>query len=136
MKNGEIEKSQPTFIISTFKTDIIKMGLVFLISNYFIAKTSLANNWRSFSSSYSALVEWQYATPWNDLTPLSSAILLLSALFNLAIKFFDGFWRLILGLGSDSRPGIQQPPSPRWRSHYVLFATFRNCITNGKKPPI
>ena len=32
------------------------MGLVFSISNFFIAKTSLANNWRSFSSSYSALV--------------------------------------------------------------------------------
>ena len=32
------------------------MGLVFSISNSLIAKTSLANNWRSFSSSYSALV--------------------------------------------------------------------------------
>ena len=31
------------------------MGLVFSISNFFIAKTSLANNWRSFSSSYLAL---------------------------------------------------------------------------------
>ena len=31
------------------------MGLVFPISNFFIAKTSLANNWRSFSSSYLAL---------------------------------------------------------------------------------
>ena len=56
MKKLEIEKTKPTFIISTFKTDVIKVGLVFLISNYFIAKTSLANNWRSFSSSYSALV--------------------------------------------------------------------------------
>ena len=34
---------------------MIKVGLVFSISNFFIAKTSLANNWRSFSSSYSAL---------------------------------------------------------------------------------
>ena len=41
---------------STFKTDIIKMGLVFSISNFFIAKTSLANNWRNFCSSYLALV--------------------------------------------------------------------------------
>ena len=32
------------------------MGLVFSISNFFIAKTSLANNWRSFSSSNLALV--------------------------------------------------------------------------------
>ena len=55
MKKLEIEKTKPTFIISTFKTDIIKVGLVFSISNFFIAKTSLANNWRSFSSSYSAL---------------------------------------------------------------------------------
>ena len=56
MKKLEIEKTKPTFIISTFKTDIIKVGLVFSISNFFIAKTSLANNWRSFSSSNLALV--------------------------------------------------------------------------------
>ena len=55
MKKLEIEKTKPTFNISTFKTDIIKVGLVFSISNFFIAKTSLANNWRSFSSSYLAL---------------------------------------------------------------------------------
>ena len=52
MKKLKIEKTKPAFIISTFKTDIIKVGLVFSISNFFIAKTSLANNWRSFSSSY------------------------------------------------------------------------------------
>ena len=56
MKKLEIEKTKPTFTISTFKTDMIKVGLVFSISNFFIAKTSLANNWRSFSSSYLALV--------------------------------------------------------------------------------
>ena len=56
MKKLEIEKTKPTFIISTFKTDTIKVGLVFSISNFFNVKTSLANNWRSFSSSYSALV--------------------------------------------------------------------------------
>ena len=56
MKTLEIEKTKPTFVISTFKTDIVRVGLVFSISNFFIAKTSLANNWRSFSSSYSALV--------------------------------------------------------------------------------
>ena len=56
MKKLEIQKTKPTFIISTFKTDIIKVGLVFSISNFFIAKTSLANNWRSFSRSYLALV--------------------------------------------------------------------------------
>ena len=55
MKKLDIKKNKPTFIISTFKTDIIKVGLVFSISNFFIAKTSLANNWRSFSSSYLAL---------------------------------------------------------------------------------
>ena len=55
MKNWEIEKTKPTFVLSTFKTVIIKVGLVFSIFNFFIAKTSLANNWRSFSSSYLAL---------------------------------------------------------------------------------
>ena len=55
MKKLEIEKTKPTFIISIFKIDMIKVGLVFSISNFLIAKTSLANNWRSFSSSYSAL---------------------------------------------------------------------------------
>ena len=57
MRKLEIEKTKPTFIISTFETEIIRVGLVFSISNFFIAKTSLANNWMSFSSSYSALVE-------------------------------------------------------------------------------
>ena len=57
MKKLEIEKTKPTFIISTFKTDIIKVGLVFSISNFFIAKTSLANNWRSFCSSNLALIK-------------------------------------------------------------------------------
>ena len=56
MKKLEIEKTKPTLIISVLKVDIIKVGLVFSISNFFIANTSLANNWRSFSSSYSALV--------------------------------------------------------------------------------
>ena len=55
MKELEIEKTKHTFIKSVLKVDIIKMGLVFSISNFFIAKTSLANNWRSFSSSYLAL---------------------------------------------------------------------------------
>jgi hypothetical protein len=55
MKKLEIEKTKSTFIISTFKTNIIKVGLVFSTSNFFITKTSLANNWRSFSSSYLAL---------------------------------------------------------------------------------
>ena len=57
MEKWEIEKTKPTFIISTFKTNIIIVGLVFSISTFFIAKTSLANNWRSFSSSYLALIE-------------------------------------------------------------------------------
>ena len=46
MKKLEIETTKPTFIISTIKTDILKVGLVFSISNFFITKTSLANNWR------------------------------------------------------------------------------------------
>ena len=51
MKNLEIEKTEPTFIISVLNVDIIKVGLVFSISDFFITKTSLANKWRSFSSS-------------------------------------------------------------------------------------
>ena len=45
MKKLEIEKTKPTFIISTFKTDIIKVGLVFSISNFFVTKMSLSNKW-------------------------------------------------------------------------------------------
>ena len=60
MKKWEIEKTKPTFIISTFKTDVVKVDLVFSISNFFIAKTSLANNWRSFSSSFLALELMRY----------------------------------------------------------------------------
>ena len=55
MKKLKIEKTKPTYIVSTFKTDKMRVGLVFSISNFFIAKTSLANNWRSFSSSNLAL---------------------------------------------------------------------------------
>ena len=55
MKKLEIEKNKS--IISTFKTDKIKVGLAFSISNFFIAKMSLENNWRSFSSSYWALAD-------------------------------------------------------------------------------
>ena len=72
MKKLEIEKTKPTFIISTFKTDIIKVGLVFSISNFFIAKTSLANNWRSFSSSYLALV-----AAINKVWPITSIMFIL-----------------------------------------------------------
>ena len=58
MKKLEIEKTKPTFIISVLKVDIIKMGLVFLISSFFITKTPPANNWRRKKipfCSYSAL---------------------------------------------------------------------------------
>ena len=45
MKKLEIEKTKPTFIISVLKVDIMKVGLVFSISNFFITKTSLASKW-------------------------------------------------------------------------------------------
>ena len=48
MKKLEIEKTKPTFIIPTFKTDILKVGLVFSISNFCINKISHANNWMRF----------------------------------------------------------------------------------------
>ena len=47
MKKLEIEE--------IFKTDIIKVGLVFSISNFFINKSSPTNKWMSFSCSNSAL---------------------------------------------------------------------------------
>ena len=53
-KKLEIEETKTTEY-STLKTDIIKVGLVFPISNHFINKMSLANKWMSFSCSNSAL---------------------------------------------------------------------------------
>ena len=55
MKKMEIEETKTTQY-STFKTDILKVGLVFSISNFFIYKCSLVNKWMSFSCSNSALV--------------------------------------------------------------------------------
>ena len=55
MKKLEIEETKTTLYSSTVKTDIIKVGLVFSISNFFIKKSSLANKWMSFSYSNSAL---------------------------------------------------------------------------------
>ena len=44
MKQLKIEETKATHE-STFRTDIIKVGLVFSISNFFINKTYQANNW-------------------------------------------------------------------------------------------
>ena len=67
MKKLEIEKTKPTFILSVSKVDIIKAGLFFSISNFFITKTPLANNWRRKkipSCSYSALSDhWKFGPP-------------------------------------------------------------------------
>ena len=38
MKKLKIEKTKPTFNMSTFKTDILKVGLVFSISNFSLLK--------------------------------------------------------------------------------------------------
>ena len=54
MKKLEIEESKAAQY-STFKTDIIKVGLVFSISNFFIKESSLANKWMSFTYSNSAI---------------------------------------------------------------------------------
>ena len=56
MKKLKIEETKATQY-STFETDIIKVGLVFSISNFFITKIALANIWMSFSCSNLALVE-------------------------------------------------------------------------------
>ena len=63
MKKLKIEKTKPTYIVSTFKTDKMRVGLVFSISNYFIEKSSLTNKWMSFGYSNSALVcmgQWTF----------------------------------------------------------------------------
>jgi hypothetical protein len=54
MKKLKIEETKFTHE-STFQTDIIKVGLVFLISNFFINNITLANIWMSFSCSNLAL---------------------------------------------------------------------------------
>ena len=53
-KKLKIEETKAT-LYSTFKTDKIKVDLVFLISNFFIYKIALANLWMSFSCSNLAL---------------------------------------------------------------------------------
>ena len=45
MKQLEIEKTKPTFIVSVLKVDVVKVGLVFSVSNFFITKTSHASKW-------------------------------------------------------------------------------------------
>ena len=52
MQKLEIEKTKPTFIISTFKTDKIKVGLVFSISNFFINKRL----WQIFGGVLAAVI--------------------------------------------------------------------------------
>ena len=79
MKKLEIEKTKPTFIITVLKVDIIKVGLVFLISKFFITKTPLANNWRRKkipSCSYLALVTFRYPKfkEYDDMTLKCSSI--------------------------------------------------------------
>ena len=55
MKKLEIEKANPTFIISVLEVEY-QVVLVSLISNFVTNKTSLTNKWMSFSSSNLALV--------------------------------------------------------------------------------
>ena len=47
MKKLEFEKTKP-ILYSTFKTDIIKVGLIFSISNFFNNKIYHANKWSAF----------------------------------------------------------------------------------------
>ena len=44
VKKLEIEETKTTYY-STFETDLVKVGLVFSISNFFITKTFLASKW-------------------------------------------------------------------------------------------
>ena len=54
MKKLEIKKTKLTSIVSVLKVEY-KVVLVSSNSNFFTNKTSLANKWMSFSSSYLAL---------------------------------------------------------------------------------
>ena len=47
VKKLKIEDTKTT-LYSTFKTDIIKVGLVFSISNFFVNKIPRANKWMRF----------------------------------------------------------------------------------------
>ena len=51
IKKLEIEKTKTTQY-TTFKTDIIKVGSVFSISNPFINKTYQANNWSAKKNTF------------------------------------------------------------------------------------
>ena len=57
MKKLEIEETKTT-LHSTFKTDLLKVGLVFSISNFLIDKSSLTNKWISFTCSNSGLEKY------------------------------------------------------------------------------
>ena len=59
VKKLEIEETKTTWY-SNFKTDIIEVGLVFLISNFFITKMSLANKWlrKKILSALLLLIAW------------------------------------------------------------------------------
>ena len=47
-KSWKSKKLSSPSMYSTFKTDIIKVGLVFSISNFFINKIHQANDWSEF----------------------------------------------------------------------------------------
>ena len=49
-KSWKLKKLRPPKQQSTYKTDMIKVGLVFSISNFFNVETSLANNWRNLAA--------------------------------------------------------------------------------------
>ena len=55
MKKFKIEESKATQYL-TFKTDVIKVGLVYSIFNFFINKIALANIWMSVSCNNLALL--------------------------------------------------------------------------------
>ena len=59
-KSWKSKKLRPPSI-QLLKTDIIKLGLVFPISNFFINTMPLANKWMSFSCSNSALCKDRFA---------------------------------------------------------------------------
>ena len=70
VKKLEIKETKTTWY-SIFKTDIIKVGLVFSISNFLMNEICLANKWMSFSCSSSALCQHECSTEHQQKWPFS-----------------------------------------------------------------
>ena len=129
MKKLEIEKTKPTFIISVLKVDMIKVGLVFSISNFFITKTSLANNWRRKkipSSSNSALGPTCQVLYWKHIQCslyicMKKGVFTASSIhhFYISLQLWRGFRQVCLYMHE-----FQKPDSVEWKIVSLHMCAF------------